>query len=95
MEIEFTGEIIYWRGPAPFFFVAVPENESQAIKAVSKLITYGWGVLPVHVRIGETELKTALFPKDGRYLVPIKASVREAENLEAGDMVNVQLQFDI
>ena len=44
-------------------------------------MTYGWGVIPVHVQIGKTEWKTSLFPKDGLYIVPIKASVREAEIL--------------
>ena len=38
------------------------------------------------------EWTTSLFPKDGRYIVPIKASVREAENLEEGDKVTVRLK---
>ncbi len=91
MQIEFEGEIIYWRGPAPFFFVAVPEQQSRDIKAISTLVTYGWGVIPVTVRIGKTEFKTSLFPKDGLYLVPIKVAVRKAEQLEQGDTVTVQL----
>jgi hypothetical protein len=92
MDIEFTGEIIYWRGPAPFYFVPVPETESLDIKAISGFVTYGWGVIPVHARIGETEWKTSLFPKGGRYLVPIRDNVRKAENLELGDEVLVQLK---
>jgi hypothetical protein len=55
-------------------------------------VTYGWGVIPVHVRIGVTEWQTSLVPKDGRYLVPIKASVREAEKLEEGDTVTLRLE---
>ena len=92
MQIEFTGSIWYWRGPAPFYFVSIPEEESQEIQAISGFVTYGWGVIPVHVRIGVTEWQTSLFPKDGRYLVPIKASVREAENLEEGDTVTLRLE---
>jgi hypothetical protein len=91
MRIEFEGEIFYWRGPAPFLFVAVPEEQSNAIKAISALVSYGWGVIPVHARIGETEWKTSLFPKDGRYLVPIKMSVQKSENLGVGDSVILQL----
>ncbi len=91
MIIEFEGEIIYWRGPAPFFFVPVPEQQSRDIKAISNLVTYGWGVIPVTVRIGKTEFSTSLFPKDGLYLVPIKVAVRKAEKLEEGDTVTVQL----
>ncbi len=92
MNIEFNGKIFIWRGPAPWFFVTVPEKESEDIKAISGFVTYGWGVIPVHVRIGKTEWTTSLFPKDGRYLVPIKASVRKAEDLEEGDNVTVRLE---
>ena len=92
MIIEFSGKIIFWRGPAPWFFVTVPAKQSGDIKEISRLVTYGWGVIPVHVRIGKTEWKTSLFPKDGRYLVPIKASIREAEHLEDGDKVTVRLE---
>ncbi len=93
MNITFTGKIFFWRGPSPFFFVSVPEKHSQNIKAISSLVTYGWGVIPVTVRIGKTEFTTSLFPKDGRYLVPLKVSVRKAENLEEGDKVNIQLEI--
>lgn len=92
MNIEFKGKIWFWKGPAPWFFVTVPEKQSRDLKAISGIVTYGWGVIPVHVRIGDTEWKTSLFPKDGRYLVPIKASVRKAENLEEGDSVTVLLE---
>ncbi|HAV76372.1 MAG TPA: DUF1905 domain-containing protein [Anaerolineae bacterium] len=92
MNIEFKGKILFWRGPAPWFFVTIPAKQSRELKAISSLVTYGWGVIPVHVQIGSTEWKTSLFPKDGRYLVPIKASVRKAEDLEKGDKVTVRLE---
>jgi len=92
VNIEFSGKIWFWKGPAPWFFVTVPAKQSVDIKAISGFVTYGWGVIPVHVRIGNTEWTTSLFPKDGRYLVPIKASVRKAENLEEGATVTVQLE---
>jgi len=92
MIIEFNGKIIFWKGPAPWFFVTVPAKQSRELKAISGLVTYGWGVIPVHVRIGKTEFQTSLFPKDDRYLVPIKASVRKVENLEKGDKVTVWLE---
>ncbi len=76
----------------PWFYVAVPAKQSEDLKAISGLVTYGWGVIPVHVRIGKTEYRSSLFPKDGRYLVPIKASVRKAEDLEEGDSVTIHLE---
>ncbi len=93
MNFEFTGIVIYWRGPAPYYFVAIPEEQSLDIKAISGLVTYGWGVIPVTVRIGNTEWKTSLFPRDGRYMVPLKASARKAENIDLGDEVKLWLQI--
>ena len=93
MVIEFIGKIFFWKGPAPFFFVTIPAKPSRDIKAISILVTYGWGVIPVTVRIGKTEFQTSLFPKDGRYLVPLKVSVRKAEKLEKGDKVSIRLEI--
>ena len=93
MVIEFTGRIFHWRGPAPYLFVSVPEQASQDIKAISQLVTYGWGVIPVHVRVGNTEWTTSLFPKDGRYLVPIRKSAQIAEKLQEGDNISIRLEI--
>jgi hypothetical protein len=93
MNFEFSGKIFHWRGPAPFLFVAVPPQQSEEIKAVSGLVTYGWGVIPVHVRIGRTEWTTSLFPKDGKYLVPIKMLVQKAEGLKEGDTIKIRLEI--
>ena len=92
MNFEFNSKIWFWRGPAPWYFVTVPAQQSRDLKAISGFVTYGWGVIPAQVRIGKTEWKTSLFPKDGRYIVPIKASVRKAENLEEGDNVSIRLE---
>lgn len=92
MQIEFSGKIIYWRGPAPFYYVPIPEAESGDIKAMANFVSYGWGCIPVRARIGETEFTTSLFPKDGRYLVPVKDKVRKAEHLDLDDEVTMSLE---
>ena len=94
MEQEFSGEVIEWRGPAPYYFVAVPEEEGAALRAVALAASYGWGMLPIRARIGSTEWKTSLWPKDGGYLLPLKDAVRKPERLDAGDAVDVRLTFD-
>lgn len=91
MEFEFTGEIWHWRGPAPFHFVTVPEEQAADIQALASDVTYGWGMIPVQVRLGGTSWKTSLFPKDGGYVLPLKDSVRRAESVELGDTVEVEL----
>ncbi|MDX2004376.1 MAG: DUF1905 domain-containing protein [Meiothermus sp.] len=95
MSLEFSGKIWEWRGPAPFYFVSVPEEQSQAIKSAERLLTYGWGMIPVKVCIGQTEWKTSLWPKDGRYVVPLKDRVRQAEGLEAGQTIWVRLEVGL
>ena len=94
MDLQFRGEIIHWRGPAPFHFVEVPDEESAAIEGVSPVVTYGWGCIPVTARIGGTEFTTSLFPKGDLYLVPIKVAVRRAEQVGLGDEVTVHLHLE-
>jgi Domain of unknown function (DUF1905) len=91
MGWEFPGELWYWRGPSPYHFIRVPENVSADLHALSPVVTYGWGVIPVRVRIGESDFTTSLFPKDGGYLVPIKDAVRIGEGLALGDAVLVEM----
>ena len=93
MIFNFEGKIWFWRGPAPWYFVSVPEKESHDLKADAGTVTYGWGVIPGHVQVGKTEWTTSLIPKDGLYLVPIKARVRTAEKLEEGDSVRIRLEI--
>ncbi len=90
-EWAFPGELWYWRGPAPYHFIKVPEDVSAELRAMSPVVTYGWGVIPVSVRIGDTDFATSLFPKDGGYLVPVKDAVRMAEELVLGDAVLVEM----
>lgn len=92
IELEFSGEIWYWRGPAPWYFVTVPDEECRELKAISGSVTYGWGMIPVSVLIGKSRWATALWPKDGSYIVPIKASIRKAENIDEGESVTVRLE---
>jgi hypothetical protein len=46
-------------------------------------------MIPVRVRIGETEWETSLWPKDGGYVLPLKDAIRRAESLKEGDSVTV------
>jgi hypothetical protein len=91
MQWAFEGEIIEWRGPAPYFFVAMSESDSADLKEEARSLIY-WGQVPVHVVIGDTEFSTALFPKGGRYLVPLKDAVRQAEGIGEGDRVALVLR---
>jgi hypothetical protein len=90
MDFHFEGPVVEWRGPAPFYFVAIPEEESADIKSAAKGMEY-WGQVPVVARIGDTEFSTALFPKDGSYLLPVKDVVRKSAGIEVDDVAAVAL----
>lgn len=95
ISLKFSTEVIYWRGPAPFYFAPVPEAQVKKIKEISSQLSYGWGVIPARVKIGKTEFTTSLFPRQGGYMVPIKNVVREAEKLEIDDKIVVHLFFGV
>jgi hypothetical protein len=92
--MEFIGDLFQWRGPSPYHFIGVPPDVADELRSISPMVSYGWGVIPVTVRIGESTWTTSLFPKDGGYLVPIKDAIRHAEGLILGDTVMVELAID-
>lgn len=95
MDLHFVGELWHWRGPSPYHFVTVPPDDSESLRAVSAAVSYGWGVIPVAARVGDTAWTTSLFPKDGGYILPLKDAVRRAEQLEIGDVVTVVMTVDV
>jgi hypothetical protein len=95
VNLVFSAPVFYWRGPAPFHFVALPEPEAAMVASASGLVTYGWGMIPVHVSIGATEFTTSMWPKDGGYYVPIKTAVRRAEQIDIDDVVEVTVRVDV
>ena len=90
-QFRFEAEIIYWRGPSPFFYAPLPEAEAARIRQAAKAVSYGWGMIPVEARIDGVDFTTSLFPKDETYLLPIKAEVRRKASVTAGDTVLVEM----
>jgi hypothetical protein len=93
--LEFSAPVWEWRGPAPYFFVRVPEDECAELDEVAAMVSYGWGMIPATVRIGGTEWTTSLWPKDGGYVVPLRDAVRRAERIGDTDTVAVRLSVAV
>ena len=93
MEFAFVGRVIEWRGPSPYFYAEVPPPVCQDIAEVAASVTNGWGVIPVEARIGGTAFSTSLFPKDGRYLLPLRDAVRRAEGIGVDDRPTVTMRL--
>ena len=91
MECDFTAEVWHWRGPAPHHFLSLPPDEADAVAALADAVSYGWGMIPVLATVGTSTWRTSLFRKDGTYVLPLRASVRRADQIALGDTVVVHL----
>jgi hypothetical protein len=91
VQFKFEATVIHWRGPSPFFFAPIPPRYGEEISELSKLVAYGWGMIPVDATIGGVVFYTALFPKDGTYLLPLKTDVRRKTGITAGDLISVDM----
>ena len=89
LEFTFDSEVIHWCGPAPFFYAPLPDIAAEEIRRASRLVSYGWGVIPVEATIGGVTFTTSLFPKDGTYLLPLKDAVRKPSAITAGDVIHI------
>ena len=91
MDTTFRAELFEWRGPAPFFWLSLPDPVCDYVRDEAETASYGWGAVPVRVRIGATEWETSLLPRDGGYVLPVKKIVREQEDFGDGDTVSVAM----
>ena len=99
MLIHFTAPLWLWAGKGAWHFITLPEDESQVIRmAVTRGgQNRGWGSVRVTASIGESRWQTSIFPdaKRNAYLLPVKADIRKAEGLSAGEAVEVRLSLDL
>ena len=93
-KISFKGKLFKWEGPAAWYFVYLPKDLSQKLRALPSKKKRGFNSIKVHAKIEKTEWNTSLFPtKDGPYLIAVKADVRKKEGLSDGDPVKIDCIF--
>ncbi len=101
IDFSFRGQCWLWQSEsAAWHFIHLPIDKSEEIKFFSENLTVkkrGWGAVRVQVMIGKTIWGTSIFPhKDSNtYILPIKADVRKAEGITAGDEIEVRVKIDI
>lgn len=80
-------------GPGTWVMLAVPFEQADAIDDVSQGSQHGFGSVRVEVSIGTTTWRTSLFPDSRRqsFIMGVKQSVRRAEGIDAGDVVDVEV----
>jgi hypothetical protein len=92
---SFRAELWQYDGPGAWYFISLPADIADDIRAKFGPQAAGSGSIKVEVAIGSTRWSTSLFPDEKlrTYLLPINKAVRIAENLETGDMTTVNLQI--
>ena len=92
-EFKCKGEIFEWRGPSPFYFVALDTRTANIVKERARELSYGWGVIHIHGEIKKSAFDTAMIPKDGTYFIPIKDAIRKKLKLELEDRVTIHFNL--
>ena len=96
LEFSFTADVWLWQAEkAAWHFVELPNEMSEDIKAFTKHLARGFRSVKVEASIGETRWRTSIFPSKerGAYILPLKKSVRDAEDIGAGSTVSVDLRI--
>lgn len=95
--ITVTAPIWLWSGEGgSWHFVTVPPEQALEIRLESAAsgIRRGFGSVRVAAAINGVRWRTSVFPqKSGGYLLPVKAAVRRAAGIAAGDEVTVSLEL--
>ena len=95
--ITVTAPIWLWsEGKGHWHFLTVPPDQAVEIRMHSTMSgpRRGFGSVKVEATISDVTWRTSIFPqKDGGYLLPVKAEVRERAGLTAGEEVEVSLRL--
>jgi hypothetical protein len=94
--ITVTSLLWIWKGEAAgrWYFITVPEEQSDEIRAHAFGNPRGFGSVKVEAHIDEVVWRTSVFPlNSGGYLLPVKAEVRRKAEIAAGDEVTVILEL--
>lgn len=95
MEFRFSSEVTRWSGDSAWYFATVPRDVSEMIREETDGLRGGFGSVKVAAQIGDTEFPTSVFPdsKSQCFVLPVKKSVRKAEEIEDGDPVEITLRL--
>lgn len=89
-------EVTLWPGAqGAWHFAYVDKKQSEIIRKRYTGPRRGFGAVRVQVQTGKTVWETSIFPDSrsgGVYILPLKAAVRRAEGIQAGDIITFTLE---
>ena len=91
--MEFQGFLWEHDSVGAWCFVTLPAELSDDLALTAGPPT-AFGSIRVEVQVGGSVWRTSIFPdkSSGSYVLPVRKSVRRAEDLEVGDRVHVRLE---
>jgi hypothetical protein len=94
-KYSLKGKLWKYKGSNGWHFITLPKGLSKDIRKNHGLSEEGWGRLKTTANIGKARWDTAVWfdTKHQSYLLPVKATVRKSEKIEAGSSVAVELLF--
>jgi hypothetical protein len=87
-KFSFTAKLEHIDKPGGWWLVKLPNETHEAIKPLMS-----HGSLKTEATIGKATWSTTIMPMGGGvWMLPIKADVRTAENLQLGDTINISFE---
>lgn len=99
-RLDFTATLVGEGGNGDMLasHVVLPDDAVEAVAAYElhqRILTgkrRAFGSVKVEATVGDSQWSTSVFPqKDGRWLLPVKSSVRRAEGKDEGDDIAISL----
>ena len=97
LEYKFEAELWLWTAKDAWTFVTLPLEAAEEIRFFhggKGKRRRGFGSVRVEVTCGDSQWRTSIFPdnRSGSYVLPVKAAVRKAEGVTAGDTASLHLR---
>ncbi|MFD1720738.1 DUF1905 domain-containing protein [Amnibacterium endophyticum] len=96
LSLEFTAPLWRWEARRELWtFVSLPAEVTEDVRELAGDVPRGFGAVRVLVTVKTSTWRTSVFPggEDGRYVLPVKKAVRDANGLDLGTPVAVRLQL--
>ena len=95
LEVTFDAELWQWEGDGGWHFVTLPGDVAAEVRDRVP-VRRGFGSVRVTATVGTSTWQTSVFPdtKTGSFVLPVKAPVRRANDIVAGDRIKVAIVVD-
>jgi Domain of unknown function (DUF1905) len=95
LVFSFEAELFRWESTATtWYFFRMPTDQSAELQEQMDGLTKGFGSIRVEATIGDSVWQTSVFPEGStkQYMLPVKAAIRKAQDLEAGESIGISVQ---